>query len=100
MTAAPAHHLFLAALVLGTAMMLLPLWAAWPPPGDVEAADTARASFAAGALVLAAVAAAMVWRWRRLGDAALGRYRKGTALAIGGWAVAWAAASLLVRAAA
>ncbi|GGG18542.1 hypothetical protein GCM10010964_03480 [Caldovatus sediminis] len=97
MNGAPAHHLFLAALVLGTATMLLPIWAAWPPPGDAAAAVAARANFAAGALCLAAVAGATAWHWRRQDDAALARYRKWTAMAIGGWAIAWAAASLLVR---
>ncbi|MBX6373744.1 MAG: hypothetical protein IRZ13_05830 [Acetobacteraceae bacterium] len=97
MNAAPAHHLFLVALVGGTAMMLLPLWAGWPALGDAEAASAARINFAAGALCLAAITGAMAWHWRRQSDASLARYRKWTAMAIGCWAIAWALASLLVR---
>ncbi len=98
MTSAPssAHHLFLVALVCGTAVMLAPLWMGWPAPGDALAAGAARGGFAGGALCLGAASAGMVWHWRRQADRVLARYRLWTAIAIGGWAAAWAVASLAV----
>lgn len=98
MNAAPVHHLFLAAPILGMAMILLGLWIVWPAPGDAGGARAAGAGLMAGALCFAANAGVAVWRWRRASDTVDARYRKWTAVASGCWAIVWAVASPVVRA--